>query len=128
MIALVVVALGLLAGSHEDRVTGRRVNNFLNSYTLMQTATDTSFFAIMAAGATLVIVSGGIDPSVGSIYALSGVLTTLAPRGLPAGSGWCVAGCGKAPAGKSAAGVPDGAGGAGKGKANRLTIYHAETP
>ena len=39
----------------------------------MQTATDASFFAIMAIGATMVIISGGIDLSVGSIYALSGV-------------------------------------------------------
>ena len=49
------------------------VNNFLNSYTLIQTATDASFFAIMAVGATVVIISGGIDLSVGSIYALAGV-------------------------------------------------------
>ena len=53
--------------------TGADVNNFLNSYTLIQTATDASFFAIMAVGATIVIISGGIDLSVGSIYALAGV-------------------------------------------------------
>ena len=49
------------------------MNNFLNSNTLVQTATDASFFAIMAVGATIVIISGGIDLSVGSIYALAGV-------------------------------------------------------
>src|SRR4249920_3826282 len=81
---LVIVSLGALltifAGSHADRVTGASVNNFLNSYTLIQTATDASFFAIMAVGATAVIVSGGIDLSVGSIYALAGVTTAMLLR------------------------------------------------
>src|SRR5688572_28555614 len=82
---LVILALGivltLLAGSHPDRITGETVNNFLNSYTLIQTATDASFFAIMAVGATIVIISGGIDLSVGSIYALAGVTTAMLLRG-----------------------------------------------
>lgn len=71
------LALSLFAGSHTDRLSGHEVNNFLNPHTLMQMATDASFFAIMAVGATLVIISGGIDLSVGSIYALSGVLTAM---------------------------------------------------
>ena len=80
--------LTLLAGSHPDRVTGEPVNNFLNSYTLIQTATDASFFAIMAVGATIVIISGGIDLSVGSIYALAGVSTAMVLRTYaPLGSG-----------------------------------------
>jgi len=73
IILALVVALSLLAGSHVDPESGRSVNNFLNSYTLIQTATDASFVAIMAVGATIVIISGGIDLSVGSIYALAGV-------------------------------------------------------
>jgi len=81
---LVILLLGAIltvsAGSHPDRVTGRPVNNFLNSYTLIQTATDASFFAIMAVGATMVIISGGIDLSVGSVYALSGVTMAMALR------------------------------------------------
>jgi len=85
-LVLIILALGtvltLLAGSHTDRLTGQEVNNFFNPYTLMQTATDASFFAIMAVGVTLVIISGGIDLSVGSIYALCGVLTAMALRGL----------------------------------------------
>src|SRR5262245_56938256 len=85
-LVLVILLLGIIltfaAGSHPDRVTGEEVNDFLNSYTLMQTATDTSFFAIMAVGATIVIISGGIDLSVGSIYALSGVLMAMALRNL----------------------------------------------
>jgi ribose transport system permease protein len=82
----VVVLLGIIltffAGSHIERQSGSSVNNFLNSYTLMQTATDTSFFAIMAVGATLVIISGGIDLSIGSTYAFSGVLTAMALRAM----------------------------------------------
>src|SRR5207248_2998310 len=38
---------------------------------------DTSFIAIMAVGATIVIISGGIDLSVGAIYALASVLGAL---------------------------------------------------
>jgi ribose transport system permease protein len=81
---LVILLLGgvltALAGTHADRVTGDPVNNFLNSYTLIQTATDASFFAVMAVGATMVIISGGIDLSVGSIYALAGVATAMVLR------------------------------------------------
>ncbi|MGI8906266.1 MAG: ABC transporter permease [Candidatus Sumerlaeaceae bacterium] len=53
-----------------DRV---EVNKFLRADNLVQLAKNTSFFAIMAVGASLVILSGGIDLSVGSIYALSAV-------------------------------------------------------
>jgi ribose/xylose/arabinose/galactoside ABC-type transport system permease subunit len=86
VLVVLAVALTLLAGSHVDRSTGASVNNFWNSYTLIQTATDASFFAIMAIGATMVIVSGGIDLSVGSIYALSGVSMALFLRAVPTGS------------------------------------------
>lgn len=76
VILLLGTVLALFSGSHVDHATGLVVNNFLNSYTLMQTATDASFFAVMAIGATLVIISGGVDLSVGSTYALAG--TTMA--------------------------------------------------
>src|SRR3712207_2346004 len=82
VVALVTVALVALAGTHVDRLTGETVNDFWNSYTLVQTLTDASFFAIMAIGATVVIISGGIDLSVGSIYALSGVAMAMALRAL----------------------------------------------
>src|SRR4051794_18965966 len=60
-------------------------NKFLNAQNLVQLAKDTSFIAIMAIGATFVIISGGIDLSVGSIYALCAVLAgaglkSLCPR------------------------------------------------
>ncbi|MCY4544893.1 MAG: ABC transporter permease [Gemmatimonadetes bacterium] len=79
---LLGAVLSVFAGYHVDRSTGELVNNFLNSRTLMQTATDASFFVIMAVGATMVIISGGIDLSVGSIYALSGVLTAMVLRSM----------------------------------------------
>src|SRR5574338_355078 len=81
VLVAVTITLTALAGSHPDRQTGQVVNNFWNSYTLIQTMTDASFFAIMAIGATIVIISGGIDLSVGSIYALSGVAMALFLRG-----------------------------------------------
>lgn len=80
VITLLGVALAFTAGSHVDPRTGAAVNNFYNLNTLFQIATDTSFFAIMAAGATVVIISGGIDLSVGSIYALAGVTTAMVLR------------------------------------------------
>jgi ribose/xylose/arabinose/galactoside ABC-type transport system permease subunit len=80
VIAALLLALGMFAGTHVDRVSGREINSFLNSYTLIQTATDASFFAVMAVGATVVIISGGIDLSVGSIYALAGTTMALAVR------------------------------------------------
>ena len=82
VILLLGTILTLFAGTHVDRRTGVEVNNFLNSNTLVQTATDASFFAIMAVGATMVIISGGIDLSVGSIYALSGVTMAIVVRSM----------------------------------------------
>ena len=86
MLVLLVLgaALTAAAGSHPDRVTGAPVNNFLNAYTLVQMATDASAFAIMGVGATIVIISGGVDLSVGAIYALSGVTMAMVLRALPA--------------------------------------------
>jgi ribose/xylose/arabinose/galactoside ABC-type transport system permease subunit len=66
-------------------------NKFLNAQNLAQVAKDTSFIAIMAVGITFVIISGGIDLSVGAIYALASVLGALAfktfgPEGAHAGT------------------------------------------
>jgi ribose/xylose/arabinose/galactoside ABC-type transport system permease subunit len=83
-LVVVIVLLSLLlssfAGSHVDRQTGQTVNNFLNWSTLIQVATETSFFAIMAVGMAAVIIAGGIDLSVGSIYALAGTSAALTLR------------------------------------------------
>ncbi len=92
-VGLVLIIVGLLvvltalAGSHVDASTGVSTNNFFNSHTLIQTATDASFFAIMAVGATVVIISAGIDLSVGSVYALAGVTMGLILRTFGAGAG-----------------------------------------
>jgi ribose transport system permease protein len=87
IILLLGAVLTAFAGSHVDRLTGQNVNNFLNPNTLIQVGTDASFFAIMAVGATIVIISGGIDLSVGSIYALAGVAMAMVLRAHGAGSG-----------------------------------------
>jgi ribose transport system permease protein len=55
-------------------------NKFFNAQNLAQLAKDTSFIAVMAVGATFVIISGGIDLSVGAIYALSSVLAAIVFR------------------------------------------------
>src|ERR1041385_3797844 len=55
-------------------------NKFLNAQNLAQLAKDTSFIAIMAVGATFVIISGGIDLSVGATYALASVLAAIVFR------------------------------------------------
>jgi len=52
-------------------------NKFLNAQSLTQLAKDTSFIAIMAIGATIVIISGGIDLSVGATYALASVAAAI---------------------------------------------------
>ncbi len=52
-------------------------NKFLNAQNLAQLAKDTSFTAIMAVGMAVVIIAGGIDLSVGSIYALASVMGAM---------------------------------------------------
>ena len=68
------------------------VNKFFNARTIVQIAKDTSFFAIMAVGMTVVIITGGIDLSIGSIYALASVCGALilSPYG-PSGGGMATA-------------------------------------
>ncbi|HKS38590.1 MAG TPA: ABC transporter permease [Verrucomicrobiae bacterium] len=104
---VVIVLLGLLltffggtvkraefrenAAGETERVMVEK-NKFLNARNLINLAKDTSFIAIMAVGMTFVIVSGGIDLSVGAIYALASVFGALVfhyygPEGPAAGSG-----------------------------------------
>jgi len=63
-------------------------NKFLNAQNLAQLAKDTSFIAIMAVGATFVIISGGIDLSVGAIYALASVLAAIVFRKFGPDGAW----------------------------------------
>jgi ribose/xylose/arabinose/galactoside ABC-type transport system permease subunit len=89
VIVLLAILLTIFGGSVEQPVgfrtteTGERVpivrkeNKFFNARTLTSLAKDTSFIAVMAVGMTFVIISGGIDLSVGSTYALGSVLTAM---------------------------------------------------
>jgi ribose transport system permease protein len=80
VLLLLWIGLAIGGGSHSDAVSGATINNFLNAHTLIQMGTDASGFAIMGVGATIVIISGGIDLSVGAIYALAGVAMAMALR------------------------------------------------
>jgi len=77
VVLLLVVVLSIFGGSLDirDRTTGRvtTVNRFLRPDNLDKLAKNTSFFAIMAIGVTFVIITGGIDLSVGSTYCLAAV-------------------------------------------------------
>ena len=84
LIGVILLLGGLLTffgGSIERRLrdpeTGKEYlivrNKFMNVDRLLTLAKNTSFFAIMAIGATVVIVAGGIDLSVAGVYVLSGL-------------------------------------------------------
>lgn len=97
VIVLMLIGLTTFSGSIErrDRGTGETyaVNKFLNKDNLIGVMTNASFIAIMAVGATGIIVMGGIDLSVGAIYALAAVVAAFALRGLgatgpPWNEGW----------------------------------------
>jgi ribose transport system permease protein len=104
VILLLGALLTLFGGTVERRVTdpatGKEYrivkNKFLNVERLLTLAKNTSFFAIMAIGATVVIVAGGIDLSVAGIYVCSGLagaalLNAWGPSGgLSAPPGWAV--------------------------------------
>lgn len=88
------LALVLFGGSLQIRnpETGavQTVNKFLRADNISMLANNASFFAIMAIGEAFVIITGGIDLSVGAIYCLSAVcgamfLSYFGPGG--AGSG-----------------------------------------
>jgi len=59
---------------------------FLKSANLIGVANQTAMYAIIAIGMTMVIITGGIDLSIGSIVALSSVICTLLLRRFGAGS------------------------------------------
>ena len=54
--------------------------SFAGPQNLRNVALDSSYLVLIAIGMTFVIVSGGIDLSVGSVFALSGVLTAYAAQ------------------------------------------------
>jgi ribose transport system permease protein len=95
VVVLIGVLLATFGGSLRvrDRATGefRTVNKFLRAENLDLVAKNTSFFAIMAVGVTFVILTGGIDLSVGATYCLAAVagamfLNHFGPGGPAAGT------------------------------------------
>jgi len=52
-------------------------DNFLTAENLLRTSQNFSYVGIVALGATLVIITGGIDLSVGSVMALTAVVTMI---------------------------------------------------
>lgn len=93
---LVVLALGAVITAAAPTITlrGEQANAFLRWDNLLASvATPMSWMAIMALGATLVIISGGIDISVGSVFGLSALGAAAALQELPreAGLGACLA-------------------------------------
>jgi ribose/xylose/arabinose/galactoside ABC-type transport system permease subunit len=63
------------------------VSKFLNKDNLIGVATAASFIAVMAVAMSGIIILGGIDLSVGSIYALSAVLGAIALNAMGARGG-----------------------------------------
>jgi len=70
VIVLIALVVALVAGPEK----------LLNADVLVNYLKDTSFVAIMAVGMTAVIISGGIDLSVGGVYALSSVIGAMVLR------------------------------------------------
>src|SRR5215212_9220586 len=56
-------------------------STFFTSTNLLNVVLGFSWYAIAAFGATMVIIVGGIDLSVGSVMALSGIISALALQG-----------------------------------------------
>jgi ribose/xylose/arabinose/galactoside ABC-type transport system permease subunit len=97
---VVIIVLGGLLGAFGGKVsikqrdpdTGRvigqvEVNKFLQPANLDAILKNCSWTAVMAVGATILIISGGIDLSVGAIYCLAAVSGAMLLRWLgPAGS------------------------------------------
>ncbi len=84
VVVILLMSLGLtvFGGTKPKRVldpdTGQwqiiEVNKFLDVQNLVLLVKDSSYIAIMAVGMTAIIVMGGIDLSVGSIYALTALV------------------------------------------------------
>ncbi|MBL8875367.1 MAG: ABC transporter permease, partial [Phycisphaerae bacterium] len=66
------------ADADQKLLVSRSESKFLNTQNLVLLATQASFIAVMAVGMTAVIILGGIDLSVGSIYGLAAVVGAFA--------------------------------------------------
>lgn len=91
---VVIILLCILLSAFSEPIwqQGRYVNNFFRLDNLIPGVfTPMSWMAIMAIGATFVIISGGIDISVGSVFGLSALGTAYALEHLnPHTSAWIV--------------------------------------
>ena len=77
-LTLIVLFIGLAIASP----------HFLTATNLSSVVRQTAVINIMALGMTLIIISGGIDLSVGSILAMGGLLGTMAmEQGMPIPAG-----------------------------------------
>jgi len=91
---VVIFLLGLVLTFAAEPITvhGQTVNNFFRVDNIIpNVATPMSWMAIMAIGVTLVIVAGGIDISVGSIFGLAALGTAAVLQNFPENaSRWAV--------------------------------------
>lgn len=77
--AAVLILLVLLVGAQVQ------FENFLTPRNLSALLLDNAYLVVLAVGLTLVIITGGIDLSVGSVMAFTGILcASLLSQGLPA--------------------------------------------
>jgi ribose/xylose/arabinose/galactoside ABC-type transport system permease subunit len=84
LIVVVLLLGGILAIYGWQDAGPGRPNTFLNFDNLIDSiATPMSYYAIMAIGVTIVIITGGIDISVGSIMALAALGGAAALQNLP---------------------------------------------
>jgi ribose/xylose/arabinose/galactoside ABC-type transport system permease subunit len=84
LVLVILIMGGALSISGYVQAGPGEENHFLNVGNLIdEVATPGSYYAIMAVGMTLVIISGGIDISVGSIMALSAFTAARALQHFP---------------------------------------------
>jgi simple sugar transport system permease protein len=81
-----------------------RYDNFFSLQVLLNLFVDNAYLIVLAVGMTFVIITGGIDLSVGSVVALSGVLAAKLLA-----SGWSAVRHGPRPAQRSGSGADHGA-------------------
>ena len=74
-LVLEVLAFGLICPQVPNRLTGRLESSYMTADNLLSIAHNISTVGIAAVGATLVIISAGIDLSVGSLIGLTVVVT-----------------------------------------------------
>lgn len=84
LVVIFLLGLFLTLASEPVTVRGETVNNFFRIDNLLPNVfTPMSWMAIMAVGVTFVIISGGIDISVGSIFGCSALGTAAVLQTLP---------------------------------------------